>query len=102
MAIRSRLLSSALPACAVLLAGSAHAQTGTMAGAAHPGLLWLCAVLFVAVFAAMLLAIWRHRRQVRRRGESMDEPGWVELCWTLIPILIVAGAAWPVFRLLTQ
>ncbi|KAF1021946.1 MAG: hypothetical protein GAK30_01448 [Paracidovorax wautersii] len=101
MAIRSRLLPSVLPACAALLAGSAHAQAGT-AGAAHPGLLWLCAALFVAVFVAMLLAIWRHRRQVKRRGESMGEPGWVELCWTLIPILIVAGAAWPVFRLLTE
>lgn len=66
------------------------------------GLLWLCAVLFAAVFTAMLLAIWRHRRGVRRRGESMQEPAWVELCWTVIPILIMLGAAWPVFRLLSQ
>ncbi|MFT4191425.1 MAG: cytochrome c oxidase subunit II transmembrane domain-containing protein [Comamonas sp.] len=88
-----------------LAAGAAWAQDTAPAPAAggglRLGLLWLCAILFAAVFVAMLAAIWHHRRAVKRRGESMQEPAWLELCWTLVPILIVLGAAWPVFKLLT-
>lgn len=70
------------------------------AGALQQNLLWLSAALFALVFGAMLTAIAWHRRRVRKRGGSMQEPTWVELCWTLIPILIVLGSAWPVFRLI--
>lgn len=98
----ARLLQALL---ALSAAPAAWAQASLVVpepqGEPHLGLLALCAILFAVVFAAMLIVLWRHRVRVRRRGERMDESWWVELCWNLIPLLIVLGAAWPVFRLLT-
>jgi ABC-type xylose transport system permease subunit len=96
--VRSALL--ALGGLLASMAAQAETASARTAAVLQQPLLWVCAALFALVFLAMLAAIAWHRRSVRKRGASMQEPTWVELCWTLIPMLIVLGSAWPVLRLL--
>ena len=61
----------------------------------HTVILVICAVIFVIVFGAMLVAIIRHRKSAGHRAEQFHENATVEILWTLIPFLILVGMAYP-------
>jgi len=61
----------------------------------HGFMLVLCASIFVLVFGVMFYAIWRHRKSVGHQAKELSEPLWVELGWTIVPLLIVIGMALP-------
>jgi cytochrome c oxidase subunit 2 len=61
----------------------------------HVMLIWIVATVVVIVFGLMIYSLWRHRRSVGAVPAQFDGNRKLELLWTIIPILIVAGIAWP-------
>jgi cytochrome c oxidase subunit 2 len=60
----------------------------------------LCAVIFVIVFGVMFYSILKHRKSVGHKSQALAEPIWVELGWTIVPLLIVIGMALPATKVL--
>jgi cytochrome c oxidase subunit II len=61
----------------------------------HNIIMLICAVIFVGVFGAMFYAIWKHRKSVGHRANQFHENTTVEILWTIIPLLILVGMAYP-------
>ena len=66
----------------------------------HWFMLILCTVIFVIVFGVMFYAILKHRKSVGHKAQELPEPIWVELGWTIVPLLIVIGMALPATKVL--
>jgi cytochrome c oxidase subunit II len=60
----------------------------------------ICAVIFVIVFGVMFYSILKHRKSVGHKSQELPEPIWVELGWTIVPLLIVIGMALPATKVL--
>lgn len=54
----------------------------------------------VAVFAVMLYSIVKHRKDAGHKAANFHENLTVELVWTIIPFLIIAGLAFPATRVI--
>jgi len=61
----------------------------------HWYMLAICAVIFVAVFGVMFYSILKHRKSVGHQAKELPEPLWLELGWTIVPLIIVIGMALP-------
>jgi cytochrome c oxidase subunit 2 len=61
----------------------------------HTLILVICLVIFFVVFGAMFYAIFKHRKSLGHKAEQFHENTMVEIIWTVIPILILVGMAWP-------
>jgi cytochrome c oxidase subunit II len=59
-------------------------------------MLWICATFAVVIFGIMLHSVATFRDEPTR--SRMRHHAWVEVGWTLIPILIVIAAAMPSLR----
>ncbi|WP_332743869.1 cytochrome c oxidase subunit II [Hydrogenophaga sp.] len=66
----------------------------------HWFMMALCAVIFLVVFGVMFYSILRHRKSVGHKSQVLAEPIWVELGWTIVPLLIVIGMALPATKVL--
>jgi cytochrome c oxidase subunit 2 len=66
----------------------------------HWFMMILCAVIFVLVFGVMFYSILKHRKSVGHKAQTLSEPIWVELGWTIVPLLIVIGMALPATKVL--
>jgi cytochrome c oxidase subunit II len=66
----------------------------------HWFMLVICVVIFVAVFGVMFYSILKHRKSVGHKAQELPEPIWVELGWTIVPLLIVIGMALPATKVL--
>lgn len=66
----------------------------------HWFMMALCAVIFVIVFGVMFYSILKHRKSVGHKSQTLAEPIWVELGWTIVPLLIVIGMALPATKVL--
>ncbi len=66
----------------------------------HWFMMGLCAVIFVIVFGVMFYSILKHRKSVGHKSQELAEPIWVELGWTIVPLLIVIGMALPATKVL--
>jgi cytochrome c oxidase subunit 2 len=55
----------------------------------HTVLLWICLVIFVAVFAVMFYSIYAHRKSKGHKAADFHESTAVEIAWTIVPFLIV-------------
>ena len=64
----------------------------------HVLIMWVCVVIFIIVFAAMFLSIFKHRKSVGHKAAHFHENTTVEILWTIIPFLILAGMAYPATR----
>ncbi len=53
--------------------------------------LGVCAVIFVIVAGLVIYATIKFRRQKGREAKQFNENVWLEVLWTAIPILIIAG-----------
>jgi cytochrome c oxidase subunit 2 len=51
--------------------------------------------VFVAVFGVMFYSIYAHRRSVGHKAAHFHENTTVEIVWTIIPLIILVGMAWP-------
>ena len=66
----------------------------------HWFMLAICATIFVVVFGIMFYSIAKHRKAVGHKAQELPEPLWVELGWTIVPLLIVIGMALPATKVL--
>jgi len=66
----------------------------------HWFMMVICAVIFVLVFGVMFYSILKHRKSVGHKSQELPEPIWVELGWTIVPLLIVIGMALPATKVL--
>src|SRR5262245_9462519 len=64
----------------------------------HTVVLWICIVIAIIVFGIMFYSIVRHRRSAGREAKQFDENKPLQVVWTVIPCLIVAGMAFPATR----
>lgn len=58
-------------------------------------LLLVCLVIFVLVFGVMFYSLYAHRKSKGHQAAHFHENVWVEVVWTVIPLLILAGLAVP-------
>jgi len=96
----------AVPAMLVAMSG-AHAQDGrynmqspvTGLGQQvydmHTLMLVICLVIFVMVFGVMFWAIFKHRKSRGAVAANFHENTTVEIAWTIIPVFVLVGMAWP-------
>jgi cytochrome c oxidase subunit II len=90
---------------AMLLAGSAAADelnmprgvTDTSQGIydLHMLIFWICVVIGAGVFGTIFWSILYHRRSSGHEPAQFHESTKLEIAWTLIPVLILIGMAWP-------
>ena len=66
----------------------------------HWFMMAICLVIFVIVFGVMFYSILKHRKSVGHKAQTLSEPIWVELGWTIVPLLIVIGMALPATKVL--
>ncbi len=66
----------------------------------HWFMMAICLVIFVLVFGVMFYSILKHRKSVGHKAQTLSEPIWVELGWTIVPLLIVIGMALPATKVL--
>ncbi len=69
----------------------------------HMLILWVCVVLAVVVFGAMIYSLIKFRRSKGAEPDkTMVHSTKVEIVWTIIPILILVGMAVPIARTLIE
>jgi cytochrome c oxidase subunit 2 len=61
----------------------------------HMIIFWICVVIAVVVFGVMLWSVVYHRKSRGAKAENFHENVYVEIAWTIIPILILIGMAVP-------
>lgn len=61
----------------------------------HMLILWVCVVIGVGVFGVILWSIIHHRKSAGYQPAAFHENTKLEIVWTLIPVLILIGMAWP-------
>ena len=68
----------------------------------HMIMLWICVVIGVVVFGVMFVAMFRFRKSRGAVAATWDHSTKLEAIWTIIPILILIGSAWPATTLLLK
>jgi cytochrome c oxidase subunit II len=68
----------------------------------HILILLICLGIFVVVFSAMFYALFRHRKSAGHQARQFHESASVEVIWTLVPLLILVGMAWPATRVILE
>jgi cytochrome c oxidase subunit II len=61
----------------------------------HTMLLWVCLVIFVGVFGVMFYSVLKHRKSSGYPAANFHHSTTVEIIWTIIPIFILVGMAYP-------
>ena len=64
----------------------------------HAMVLAICIAIAVVVFGAMIYSIVRHRRSLGREAKQFQDNKALVITWTIVPILIVVGMAFPATR----
>jgi cytochrome c oxidase subunit II len=68
----------------------------------HMTILWICVVIGVVVFGAMIYAILKHRKSLGVQPAQFSHSTKVEIVWTVIPVLILIGMAIPATETLVK
>jgi cytochrome c oxidase subunit II len=68
----------------------------------HMTLLWICVVIGLVVFGAMIYAIFKHRKSLGVQPAQFSHSTRVEVIWTVIPVLILIGMAIPATETLVK
>jgi cytochrome c oxidase subunit II len=61
----------------------------------HTLMLVICLVIFVGVFGVMFWSVFHHRKSRGAVAANFHENTAVEIAWTVVPVLILLGMAWP-------
>jgi cytochrome c oxidase subunit 2 len=96
---------AALPALAMAQAADPHrwqlnmgkgvTHTSRIAYESHMLVLWICVVIGVIVFGAMAYALFKFRKSKGAVAAQFSHNTVAEIIWTVIPVLILVGLAWP-------
>jgi cytochrome c oxidase subunit 2 len=68
----------------------------------HMLALWVCVVIGIVVFGAMIIAMFRFRKSRGAVAETWSHNTKLEVVWTIIPIIILIVMAWPATTLLVD
>lgn len=68
----------------------------------HMIVLWICVAIGVVVFGLMFVAMFRFRKSKGAVAATWSHNTKLEAVWTIIPILILIGSAWPATTLLLR
>ena len=68
----------------------------------HTSMMWVITVIFVAVFGVMFYSIWKHRKSVGHKAAQFHESTTVEIAWTIVPMIILIGMAFPATRVVLE
>ncbi len=66
----------------------------------HMLILWICVVIGVLVFGAMAYAMVKFRKSKGAVAARWSHNTTAEVTWTVIPVLILVGMAWPATKTL--
>ena len=66
----------------------------------HSTILWICAAIMVVVFVPMFIALVKHRKAAGHPPAKFHDNLKLEIVWTVIPVLILVGMAWPATKLI--
>jgi cytochrome c oxidase subunit 2 len=66
----------------------------------HMTILWICVAIGIAVFGVIFYSILHHRKSQGAKPAHLHEHFWLEITWTLIPLLILIVIAIPATRVL--
>jgi len=93
---------------ALAAAGSAHALEWNLQPPAtkiaeeihhlHEYVMALIVVIFFGVFGVMFYSIFAFRKSKGAKAANFHENTTIEIVWTVIPLLILIGIAWPVTK----
>ena len=61
----------------------------------HTLMLVICLVIFLAVFGVMFWSVFHHRKDKGAKAAHFHENTTVEIVWTVVPVLILLGMAYP-------
>lgn len=61
----------------------------------HTMLLWICLAIFIGVFGTMFYSVLKHRKSSGYPAANFHHSTTVEIIWTIIPIFILVGMAYP-------
>lgn len=61
----------------------------------HIWLMWICLVIFIAVFGVMFYSILKHRKSLGYKAANFHHSTSVEIVWTIVPCIILVVMAWP-------
>lgn len=96
---------AALPAVAMAQAADPHrwqlnmgkgvTHTSRIAYESHMIVLWICVVIGVIVFGAMAYAMFKFRKSKGAVAAQFSHNTTAEIIWTVVPVLILVGLAWP-------
>lgn len=62
---------------------------------------YVCVAIGILVFGVMIVAMFRFRKSKGAVAEKWSHNTRLEAIWTIVPVLILAGLAWPASRVLT-
>ena len=113
MSVRKKknILMGAITALSVLLALPVQAEYGLNMTKGvtplsreiydlHMLILWVCTIIGAGVFTVMFISIIKHRKSKGAVAAKFHHNTTAELVWTIIPILILVGMAFPATKTL--
>lgn len=62
----------------------------------------VCVGIGIVVFGAMIVAMFRFRKSKGAVAEKWSHSTKLELVWTIVPVLILTGLAWPASKVLVN
>ena len=68
----------------------------------HTLVVWICVAIFVVVFIPMAISLVRHRKSTGHQAAKFHDNLRLEVIWTIIPVLILVGMAWPATSLIVS
>ncbi len=77
-------------------------ETSTDVHQLHMIMLWICVVIGIVVFGVMFVAMFRFRKSKGAVAAKWSHSTKLEAAWTIIPVLILIGSAWPATRVLVK
>ncbi|MEM9301453.1 MAG: cytochrome c oxidase subunit II [Pseudomonadota bacterium] len=96
------LLAAALPAAAELGLNMPKGVTPFSRDVydLHMLILWICVIIGVVVFGAMFVSMFLHRKSRGHEAAQFTHSTKAEIIWTVIPVLILVGMAYPATKTL--
>lgn len=68
----------------------------------HMTVFWICVAIGVGVFSVMIYTIIFHRKSVGHKAADFHEHHWLEITWSIIPLVILIIMSVPATKVLMQ
>lgn len=66
----------------------------------HMTIFWVCVAIAVVVFGAMFYSMFYHRKSRGAKAADFHSHPWLEITWTIVPVIILVLMAIPATRVL--